>query len=223
MECNYGEEKDWKIHFEYLVQFFHDKRYYKIDGKPVFIFFGHNDIQKMKKMTSYWQVLAKKYGFSGIYFIIQKSPLINKHVFKNQFIYYPSAVWGKRRAIERRVRKMFRISNPPKKLELYDYDKCWRRILREAKKYSKKNIYFSGLVRYDDTPRRGKQANIFVGDTSEKFGYYFSKLYKLCCESNKEFVLLTAWNEWGEGAYLEADTTSGYAYLEKVKESKYNK
>ncbi len=37
-ELKYGEEKEWKEHFDYLRPFFEDERYIKVNGKPVFLF-----------------------------------------------------------------------------------------------------------------------------------------------------------------------------------------
>ena len=73
------------------------------------------------------------------------------------------------------------------------------------------------FVRYDDTPRRGKEAMIILGETPEKFQKYLSRLYKLCCQHDKPILLLTAWNEWGEGAYLEPDERDKYGFLEAIK------
>ena len=82
----------------------------------------------------------------------------------------------------------------------------------------KSNLVLGSFVSFDDTPRRGSNARIVNGSSPEKFKKYFEKLYMKCCENNKEILLLTAWNEWGEGAYLEPDEENGYAYLEVIRE-----
>ncbi len=39
------------------------------------------------------------------------------------------------------------------------------------------------------------------------------QLIDSCGNNDIEFISLTAWKEWGEGADLEPDTKDGYAYL----------
>ena len=50
-----------------------------------------------------------------------------------------------------------------------------------------------------------------------KFEKYFERIYDISCSQDKEYLFLTAWNEWGEGAYLEPDMRNGLAYLDAIK------
>jgi hypothetical protein len=102
-------------------------------------------------------------------------------------------------------------------LNSFSYDEIWKKCLHTARRYKGEKLYYSGFVGFDDTPRRGKNARIVIGATPQKFEKYLGELLDICQKQNKEFVFLTAWNEWGEGAYLEPDVTNGFAYLEAIK------
>ena len=58
-----------------------------------------------------------------------------------------------------------------------------------------------------------------VSKNPQKFKTNIKRLIDACNEQGKDFIFLTAWNEWGEGAYLEPDTEDGYSYLEAIKDA----
>lgn len=73
---------------------------------------------------------------------------------------------------------------------------------------------------WDNTPRRGKNSSLFVGSNPKKFENYLKKQIKRAKEVyNTNYIFINAWNEWGEGAYLEPDKKHRYSYLEAIKNS----
>lgn len=219
-ELDYGDEVQWKKHFDYLLQFFKDDRYIKIDGKPVFAFMKSGDKEVLVKMRDYWKKLAVENGLPGLYLISSRRNFCEPHLFDNIYSYEPvTNGWGKRTVIEVRLKKYFGIdikSKCPVKLIL-DYEKYWQKIIRFSEKNRNKPIFLGGLVNFDDTPRRGKNARIIEHSSPALFEKYFRELYRISCESNKELLFLNGWNEWGEGAYMEPDEEYGYQYLEALK------
>ena len=97
----------------------------------------------------------------------------------------------------------------------YSYDKLWTVI--QQQKLSENLTYLCGFVDYDDSPRRGKEGSVVKGASPEKFYENFKKLYEKSLILDKDFIFINAWNEWGEGMYLEPDEKNGYAYLESLK------
>lgn len=209
----YGTEKDWKKHFDYLLTFFGDSRYIKIDNKPLFgIFQPHNQFAVIKEMVEYWDGLAKENGFDGII-------CMTKDNWRNEGLEYriryspfsPNYFFD---ALNNKVNTV--LSKKMNRIRWANYDRHWRRILKDAKRANSKT-FLSGFVDFDDTPRRGSMARIMKGSSPEKFKKYLRELVNISRSQNKEYVFVTAWNEWGEGAYLEPDSVNGYAYLEALK------
>lgn len=219
LELDYGGVKDWDEHFYYLLPFFQDERYLKIKNKPVFSFMKGRTSSQLMAMIDRWHFLSRKHGFDGLVFISGKPVFGNSIIPGAQFIYQPVySAWGVRSAIEARLRKYLHVErNNTNPVYVYDYEYVWKKILRHAKRNIMNNLILGGVVNYDDTPRRGKNAYILINDSPEIFERYFSEIYSLCCKNDKEILLLTAWNEWGEGAYLEPDEKNGMAYLDALK------
>ena len=71
IEQKYGNKKEWKDHFEYLLPFFRDERYIRIDGKPFMVIYRPELIDCINEMLDYWQKLAKMSGLPGITFAYQ--------------------------------------------------------------------------------------------------------------------------------------------------------
>ncbi len=68
-EQDYGTYEDWVRHFQYLLPFFKDERYIRVDRKPVFLFYSPEDIHPLQEMTRCWRELAVKAGLPGLYLI----------------------------------------------------------------------------------------------------------------------------------------------------------
>ena len=217
IQYDLGREPQWKKHFDWLIPFFKDSRYEKYENKPLFMIL--NPSQEIMKMAEYWQQLAKENGFDGIHIIYRWDAVRVKdnHLIKNEyaFMYEPSTS-GWSRFIPRvlnRISRSIGIAG----LKKYNYDKIWKQILCYAKKNVNKKMLYCAFVDYDDTPRRGVNGKVIEGMTIEKFYTYLKKLYSLSNKQGKKYMFITAWNEWGEGAYLEPDKDNKYALLDVVK------
>lgn len=212
-ELKYGDEKEWLAHFKYLLPFLQDSRYIKVGNKPVFAVFNQdNEPEILAKMINYWDEQARLYGFDGIE-IWGKKNNRNVCITAKEFLYEPHEHGWVAHNIFDKARNRLDKRSP----KLYDYDEIWNRILISARKNKDSNCYYSAYVGYDDTPRRGRNSRIVLGSQADKFGKYLSQLLQISRDQNKEFLFLTAWNEWGEGAYLEPDEEHKYTFLESVK------
>jgi hypothetical protein len=100
------------------------------------------------------------------------------------------------------------------KVRTYSYEKIWKYILNRTDSDSK--FLPGAFVKCDVTPRRQDRAVIFKGASPEKFEKFLGN-YLHRKNGQFEFLFLTAWNEWGEGMYLEPDEKDKYGYLEGVR------
>lgn len=212
-----GNEQDWKLHYDYLKTFFKDNRYIKKDNKPVFAILHYN--QTIAKMCAYWNDLAIKDGFNGICPVFRYDKKENTPDSEYKYMYEPLfSGWTGHNIYSKIINKIGNYKRLHFGPRILSYDRIWKRILKMAEKNDSPYIFSGAFVSYDDTPRRSKKGIIVKGGNPEQFKMYMSELMKITSKHNKDFIFLTAWNEWGEGAYLEPDVNNNIAYLEVIKE-----
>lgn len=240
----YGDKKEWKEHFDYLLTFFKDKNYICENNRPLFVIYRPELIEKLNEMLDYWSELAIKEGFDGIDFAYQQISFFlmkdkDDSRFKYQIEYEPSyaryylqkstnniAIKGlsilktSMRNVASRIDRKFNTNISArlckKQLQFEDYDELCKEIINR-KPTSEKSV--PGMfVGWDNTPRRGKGGRVCLNSSSEKFEYYLSKQVENARNNyKKDMIFIFAWNEWAEGGYLEPDTHNGYNYLQAIK------
>ena len=235
----YGREKEWKEHFDYLLPFFKDERYIRVDGKPLFVLYKTDIIPDMNEMLDYYQKLAKDAGLKGICFayqaLYQNHPTMPDDSRFDLNIHYepPYAVrdlthqkHSFARSVKRKVECFLNMHTKinierlslTQGLKFFDYDKVWEAILNR-KPLSDKCVP-GAYVDWDNTPRRPTRGSIHKGASPEKFKKYLSRQIRRARDVyHKDMIFMFAWNEWAEGGYIEPDEKFKYGYLEAIKEA----
>ena len=78
-------------------------------------------------------------------------------------------------------------------------------------------VYRGLMSGWDNTARRGYNSHIFHDGTPENYEVWLRRLLDYTRRhhhGDHRLVFVNAWNEWGEGAYLEPDEQFGYGFLE---------
>lgn len=210
LQQDYGDEEQWKEHFEYLLPFFKDKRYIKIDNAPIFMLYEPASVLCLEQMRVKWNEWAKAEGFNGIYLI---GANCGQDIYTNvdaDYYHEPIHTMKKMRWIPKEDEKPVKLS----------YDDVWNALLSCDLKNNK--TYLGGFVDYDDTPRHDIGGSVIYGACPEKFQKYFTELLAKNAANGNKITFINAWNEWGEGMYLEPDTRYSYGYLEAILYAKEN-
>lgn len=214
----YGEEKEWKDHFNYLSKFFKDERYIKVDNKPLMLIYRTSNIPKCDEMIEVWNKECKKIGFEGIYIVetinsFQKESCSDKSSAVVEF--EPMLTIRHHLPIYTQGIRYFK-----KKLGILDkldYENVWKCVLNKNVNYGKKR-FLGAFVSWDNTARKNKKGLVMINDSSEKFKENFEKQYNKAIENRCEYIFINAWNEWAEGTYLEPDKKNNYEYIKCINE-----
>jgi hypothetical protein len=223
IEQLYGGEKDYIEHFNALLPAFKDKRYTRVDEKPLFVIYDPSDIPDLEIFLATWQNLAKQNGLKGIHFIGMTHQIENIETLKNKGFDAVNLI------------RLFHVFKQEFSLIERIYTKVMRLLFKTGRilDYSFCAKYFTGkedtidycypclFPNWDHSPRSGRRGHILHNSTPEAFKKHTLQVFNNIKGKPKEhqIVFLRAWNEWAEGNYIEPDLKFGTQYLEALKEA----
>ena len=221
-----------------MLPFLKDHRYIKEDNKPLLVIYRPYLCKDMINILEYWKKLAIENGFDGLKVASQRfeEPDKEKELFdyldyhiEYQPDYDKCHLSGNDTFIAKMKGYIKQLLLDKLNIDLhlykknrvpliFSYDEMWDNIIR-SKPISEKAIA-GAFVDWDNTPRHGNRGSCFQGVTPEKFGKYLAEqIDHVDNEYNNDYLFIFAWNEWGEGGYLEPDVRYKYAYLNEIKKA----
>lgn len=237
---------DYKAHFYHVLPAFKDKRYITVDDKPLFAIFDPYAFTELPLFIDTWRTLAAQNGLAGIYFVLmsnststiarnrageQKRVLPNlqssAELYNMLLNLGADAInsYGKSRAemlymgkYKRVAIKLLHEKLPFLPAHRINFEKvspyffapedCWE------------NIHPSIMPQWDRTPRAGSHEGIYVNTTPQTFKAHIMQALQVIKNKQEQhrILFLRAWNEWGEGNYVEPDLRYGHGFLDAIRE-----
>lgn len=215
IEQTYPGIEDHINHFNAVLPAFKDKRYIRVNNKPIFGVYSPKDIPNVSAYIKLWNDLAQKEGFNGVFFvaIIFKSKDIETYT-KDGFDAVVFDVMFKRKSLMRFfnlvIHKLFKI---PSIIDYRDYSKT---LLSEMPVST--DVFPCVLPNYDHTPRSRSKGHLFSNSTPSNWGKLMGGLLEKLKDKKKDenVIFLKSWNEWGEGNYMEPDLKYGNGFLDAL-------
>lgn len=230
IEQTYPGREDDEAHFRYLMKAFADRRYIRVDDKPIFFIFQPKMLPDPVRTTDYWREMMVREGFKGIHIVgitdnVQWNP--TEHGFDAVTISNFSWVMIRKvRDYGTKLRRRLRankITGPivngivPQPLHVYNYEEIADYIVHSEK--LDYEYYPCVLPNWDNTPRSGLNGMVLHESSPEVFGSTLERAIDRVAELPRDhrIVVIKSWNEWAEGNHLEPDLRYGKAYLDVVK------
>lgn len=239
MQQNYSDQDDID-HIVHLIPFFKDKRYIKVNGKPMFVVYKPFLFPNATETAKRWREVAAEHDLElylchtvfsytkdwnklidGFDAVIDFEPfgIRRESVFKEILKTKPSTTSFSYKLINK-IKRTLGIKEKKLSSSLNKLD--YKIMSEKVELLSKFNFkMFPSIVPgWDNTSRRKNNPTLILDNSTPEL---FEKWLKFIVDDfeayseDENFIFINAWNEWAEGNHLEPCQKWGNAYLEKIK------
>lgn len=202
---------------ESLKPLFDDKRYIRVNGRPLLMVYRPELLPDAAATLSRWRLFFEQAGFGNPYVIMPQIAGDNdprKYGFDAAAGFPPHNGGWELNNIKSTIVKL----KPAGSERVLSFDQMVTNVMSNN---PKEFTLLPGVCPgWDNTARKPDSGTFFLGNTPKKYGAWLqSACDKMLVRENQQerIVFINAWNEWAEGAHLEPDIHHGYAYLQETR------
>lgn len=219
MQQNYCDADDAAF-IKNLIPAFIDKRYIRINGKPLLLVYRTGLLPDPKRTSQIWREAMHKAGIGDIYLArvetwFGKEP----NPITPQDIGFDAAVEF---APDWRCRgpRVTALNGITVQNTIFDYAACMNNMI--GKHPSPYKLFRGIFPSWDNTARIRENSIMFTGSSPEHYEHWLSELVLSAMTTfsgEERIIFINAWNEWGEGCHLEPDQHYGLAHLKATRQA----
>jgi len=223
---DYSAEDDQR-HIQALIPYFSDRRYIRVDGRPLFLVYRTELMPNPQSTADIWRKAAQQAGLGDLFLVRVESFAQD---IDPRSVGFDAAVefapdWQRTGEMHftRQQHVMSFLGLFPKGYfgdqRFADYRKMV--ALMQAKPEPAYARYRCVTPGFDNSARRKKDALIFLNSSPELYQSWLTEVARQELANSRpadqKLVFINAWNEWAEGNHLEPCQKWGHAYLQATR------
>lgn len=218
MAQNYSPEDDLAF-IRTLEPLLVDARYIRIEGRPLLVVYRPALLPDAGATALRWREHCRRAGIGEIFLAMVQFDAEDPRRFGfDAAIEFPPHVLARDLPV---INADVAIINPAYAGHVVDYAQV---VARARGRPSPDYPLIRGVFpSWDNEARKPGRGYTFANATPERYREWLAMAADYACRhpvaDGERLVFINAWNEWGEGAYLEPDRRYGYAYLQATREA----
>jgi hypothetical protein len=213
---------DIEAHFYSILPALQDKRYIRIEDKPIFVIYKPLLLPNAEEFIKIWNRLAIENNLSNGFFFIGHTVNIREKAkilslgFDAVNIVRTGEYRFNKNVIKKIPFKLFKFKALGKPLKL-NYSFISKYFVNDIDK--EEDLIPTIIPNWDHTPRSGRKGVVFHNSTPDLFKKHIKRVFDVIRNKKRKVVFLKSWNEWGEGNYMEPDLLNGKRYIKTLAET----
>ena len=222
VEQSYPGDDDIIAHFNSLLPAFNDPRYVRVDGRLFFMIYLPLEYPEITHFMNLWNELALKNNLGGFYFVghlVHGGDINLENVDKIISMGFDAVnVAGLFRAIRTKLKFWCRLKQLLfKRPFIFTYSDLLPHLITDDD--NRENVIPTITPNWDHTPRSGTGGTVVTKVTPDLFKQLVKKALRIVEGRKEPIIILKAWNEWGEGNYMEPDLKHGKSFIHALREA----